>query len=68
MPRIDSHRPKIDFQNAKSNLDGPNLGARGQNVTLIIPKTNSQMPTIEYTSNKAAESRQKSHKVDTKEA
>ena len=68
MPRIDSHRPKIDSQNAKSNLDGPNLSPRGQNVTPVIPKTNSQMPTIEYTSNKAAESRQKSHKVDTKEA
>ena len=67
MPRIDSHRPKIDYQNAKSNLDNPNLSARGQKATPVSPKTDSQMPKIEYTSNKAAESRLKSHKVATKE-
>jgi len=62
MPRIDSHRPKIDSQNAKSNPDGSNLTARGQNATPVSPKTDSQMPKIEYTSNKVAKSRLQSHK------
>ena len=66
MPRIDSHRPKIDSQNAKSNPDGPNLTARGQNATPVSPKTDSQMPKIEYTSNKVAKSRLQSHKIYSK--
>ena len=48
MPRIDSHKPKIDFQNAKLKPDGPNLTARGQKATPVSPKTDSQMPKIEY--------------------
>ena len=66
MPRLDSHRPQINSQNAKSNPDIPNLTARCQKVTPVIPKTDSQMPKIKNTSNKAAKSRLKSPKIDTK--
>ena len=66
MHRIDSHRLKIDSQNANSNLDGPKLTARGQKATPVSPKNDFQMPKIEYTSNKAAKSRLKSPKIDTK--
>ena len=66
MHRIDSHRPKIDFQNAKSKPDGQNLTARGQKATPVSPKTDSHMPKIEYTSNRTTESRLKSLKIDTK--
>ena len=55
MPRIDSHKPKIDFQNAKLKPDGPNLTARGQKATPVSPKNDFQMPKIEYTSRIAAD-------------
>ena len=55
MPRIDSHRLTIDSQNAKSNLDGPKLTARGQKATPVSPKNDFQMPKIEYTSRIAAD-------------
>ena len=61
MPRIDSQRPKIESQNAKSNLDGPKLTS--QKAIRVSPKTYSLMPQIEYTSSIAAESELESHKI-----
>ena len=55
MPRIDSHRLKIDSENAKSNHDGPKLTARGHKATPVSPKNDFQMPKIEYTSRIAAD-------------
>ena len=52
MPRIDSHSPKIDSQNAKSNPDGPKLTSsseKGIPDIPVNPKSNSQMPKMEYT-------------------
>ena len=61
MPRIDSHRPKIESQNTKSNLDGPKLTS--QKATRVSPKTYSLMPQIEYTSGIAAESVLEGHEI-----
>ena len=55
MPRIDSHRLEIDSRNAKSNLDGPKLTARGQKGTSVSSKNDFQIPKLEYTSRIAAD-------------
>ena len=66
MPRIDSHRLKIDSQKAKSNLDDPKLTSRGEKATAVSPKNDFQMPKIKYTSRITAESGIESHKIYSK--